>query len=94
MAARPGYMAKHVALIGDSASGGLAVTTVLRAREQGLPLPAAVSLPCGRCVSSGGAGGVSGNRCCRADSGMGKSATRIQGIELAVAKAINCSSSV
>ena len=34
---RPG----HVALIGDSAGGGLAVTTILRAREQGLPLPAA-----------------------------------------------------
>src|SRR5271168_142009 len=30
---RPG----HVALIGDSAGGGLAVTTILRAREQGLP---------------------------------------------------------
>jgi monoterpene epsilon-lactone hydrolase len=34
---RPG----HIALIGDSAGGGLAVTTILRAREQGLPLPAA-----------------------------------------------------
>ena len=34
---RPG----HVALIGDSAGGGLAVTTILRARERGLPLPAA-----------------------------------------------------
>ena len=34
---RPG----HVALIGDSAGGGLAVTTILRAREQDLPLPAA-----------------------------------------------------
>src|SRR5260370_31814646 len=31
----------HVALIGDSAGGGLAVTTILLAREQGLPLPAA-----------------------------------------------------
>jgi acetyl esterase/lipase len=31
----------HVALIGDSAGGGLAVTTILRAREKGLPLPAA-----------------------------------------------------
>jgi acetyl esterase/lipase len=31
----------HVALIGDSAGGGLAVTTILRAREQGLPRPAA-----------------------------------------------------
>src|SRR5208282_3506268 len=34
---RPG----HIALIGDSAGGALAVTTILRAREQGLPLPAA-----------------------------------------------------
>src|SRR6202043_3894393 len=34
---RPG----HIALIGDSAGGGLAVTTILRAREQRLPLPAA-----------------------------------------------------
>jgi acetyl esterase/lipase len=34
---RPG----HVALIGDSAGGGLAVTMILCAREQGLPLPAA-----------------------------------------------------
>ena len=31
----------HVALIGDSAGGALAVTTILRARQQGLPLPAA-----------------------------------------------------
>jgi epsilon-lactone hydrolase len=31
----------HIALIGDSAGGGLAVTTILRARERGLPLPAA-----------------------------------------------------
>jgi hypothetical protein len=30
-----------IALIGDSAGGGLAVTTMLCAREQGLPLPAA-----------------------------------------------------
>ena len=34
---RPG----HVALIGDSAGGALAVTTILRTRQQGLPLPAA-----------------------------------------------------
>jgi len=31
----------HIALAGDSAGGGLAVTALLRAREQGLPLPAA-----------------------------------------------------
>jgi monoterpene epsilon-lactone hydrolase len=31
----------HIALTGDSAGGGLAITTILRVREQGLPLPAA-----------------------------------------------------
>jgi len=36
-----GIRPNHVAVIGDSAGGGLAVTTILRAREQGLPLPAA-----------------------------------------------------
>lgn len=36
-----GLRPNHVALIGDSAGGGLAVTTIVRAREQGLPLPAA-----------------------------------------------------
>jgi epsilon-lactone hydrolase len=36
-----GIRPNHLALIGDSAGGGLAVTTILRAREQGLPLPAA-----------------------------------------------------
>jgi epsilon-lactone hydrolase len=35
---------KHIALTGDSAGGGLAITTMLRVREQGLPLPAA-SMP-------------------------------------------------
>ncbi|MEA2774611.1 MAG: epsilon-lactone hydrolase [Acetobacteraceae bacterium] len=35
---------KHIALTGDSAGGGLAITTLLRVREQGLPLPAA-SMP-------------------------------------------------
>jgi epsilon-lactone hydrolase len=35
---RPG----HVAMIGDSGGGGLAIATILRARELGLPLPAAV----------------------------------------------------
>jgi len=34
----------HIALTGDSAGGALAVTTMLRAREQGLKLPAA-SMP-------------------------------------------------
>jgi monoterpene epsilon-lactone hydrolase len=36
-----GIRPTHVALIGDSAGGGLAVTTILCAREQGLPLPTA-----------------------------------------------------
>src|SRR5499427_10531055 len=36
-----GIQPNHVALIGDSAGGGLAITTILRAREQGLPLPSA-----------------------------------------------------
>ena len=36
-----GIEPKHIALIGDSAGGGLAVTTILRAREKGLKLPAA-----------------------------------------------------
>ncbi|MGH7054188.1 MAG: alpha/beta hydrolase [Stellaceae bacterium] len=36
-----GIRPNHVALIGDSAGGGLAVTTILCAREQGLPAPAA-----------------------------------------------------
>ena len=31
----------HIVFIGDSAGGALAITTMLRAREQGLPLPAA-----------------------------------------------------
>ena len=36
-----GIRPDRVALIGDSAGGGLALTTILRAREQGLPMPAA-----------------------------------------------------
>jgi len=32
----------RIALVGDSAGGALAITTALRAREQGLPAPAAV----------------------------------------------------
>ena len=36
-----GITPDHIALTGDSAGGGLAVTTILRAREQGLPMPAA-----------------------------------------------------
>jgi epsilon-lactone hydrolase len=36
-----GIEPRHIALTGDSAGGGLAITTILRARELGLPLPAA-----------------------------------------------------
>lgn len=36
-----GIRPNHVAVTGDSAGGALAVTTLLRAREQGLPMPAA-----------------------------------------------------
>ncbi|MFG1613150.1 alpha/beta hydrolase [Nonomuraea wenchangensis] len=33
----------HIALAGDSAGGGLAIATLLAAREEGLPMPAAVA---------------------------------------------------
>lgn len=36
-----GLRADHVAFTGDSAGGGMSITTQLRARERGLPLPAA-----------------------------------------------------
>jgi acetyl esterase/lipase len=36
-----GIRPDHIAIVGDSAGGALAVTTMLRARERGLPLPAA-----------------------------------------------------
>jgi epsilon-lactone hydrolase len=36
-----GTASSHVAFTGDSSGGGLTITTQLRAREQGLPLPAA-----------------------------------------------------
>jgi len=36
-----GIKPNHIALTGDSAGGGLAITTILRVRERGLPLPAA-----------------------------------------------------
>ena len=36
-----GIKPNHIALTGDSAGGGLANTTILRASERGLPLPAA-----------------------------------------------------
>jgi monoterpene epsilon-lactone hydrolase len=37
-----GVAARHVGFVGDSAGGGLTLTTVLRARERGLPDPAAL----------------------------------------------------
>jgi acetyl esterase/lipase len=39
-----GIDASLVAFVGDSSGGGLAITTQLRARQQGLPLPAAAML--------------------------------------------------
>jgi acetyl esterase/lipase len=36
-----GIQSKHIAFVGDSAGGGLAITTLLLARDKGLPLPAA-----------------------------------------------------
>jgi len=39
-----GIAAGHIALVGDSAGGLLAITAQLRAREDGLPLPAATML--------------------------------------------------
>lgn len=41
-----GIAAGNIALAGDSAGGGLAVATMLKAREEGLPLPAAAVLIC------------------------------------------------
>ncbi|OFV72818.1 alpha/beta hydrolase [Rhodococcus erythropolis] len=38
-----GYKPEHIAVVGDSAGGGAAVTTTLCARDRGLPLPAAVA---------------------------------------------------
>lgn len=39
-----GVSARHVAFAGDSSGGGLAITTQLRARQLGLPLPASTML--------------------------------------------------
>jgi len=43
-ALRQGYVADKIALSGDSAGGNLALATVVRARDAGLPLPKAVTL--------------------------------------------------
>jgi epsilon-lactone hydrolase len=37
-----GIKSAHIALIGDSAGGGLSITTALLARDKGLPMPAAL----------------------------------------------------
>ena len=50
-----GIEPKHIALTGDSAGGGLAITTLLRVREQGLELPAA-SVPLSPWLDMDGAG--------------------------------------
>jgi len=39
-----GINSNHIALAADSSGGGLAISTLLRAREQGLPMPAAAML--------------------------------------------------
>jgi acetyl esterase/lipase len=39
-----GIDARHIAIAGDSSGGGLAITTLLRAREMGLPIAAALML--------------------------------------------------
>ena len=41
---KSGISPSHIAFTGDSAGGGLAITTMLLARDQGLPMPAA-SMP-------------------------------------------------
>jgi acetyl esterase/lipase len=50
-----GIAPNHIALTGDSAGGALAVTTLLRAREVGLPLPAA-TMPLSPWLDMDGAG--------------------------------------
>ena len=43
-ALRQGYAADRIAISGDSAGGNLALATVVRARDAGMPLPKAVAL--------------------------------------------------
>ncbi len=38
------HSARHIVMIGDSAGGGLIMTSVLRIRKEGLPMPAALGL--------------------------------------------------
>jgi acetyl esterase/lipase len=51
-----GITPDHIALIGDSAGGALAITTLLRLREQGLPMPAA-TMPLSPWLDMDGGGG-------------------------------------
>jgi epsilon-lactone hydrolase len=57
-----GIAPKHIATIGDSAGGGLAITTLLRLREQGLPLPAA-AIPLSPWFDMDGAGETFDTNC-------------------------------
>ncbi len=52
-----GITPNHIAFVGDSAGGGLAITTILRARELGLPLPAA-TMPLSPWLDMDGSGGT------------------------------------
>jgi acetyl esterase/lipase len=52
-----GIQPGHIAVTGDSAGGGLSVTAVLHARNQGLPLPAAI-MPLSPWVDMEGTGGT------------------------------------
>jgi len=52
-----GIAPSHIALTGDSAGGALAITTILRARERGLQLPAA-TLPLSPWVDMDATGGT------------------------------------
>jgi acetyl esterase/lipase len=52
-----GIRPDHIAIVGDSAGGALAVTTMLRARERGLPLPAA-AMPLSPWIDMEGKGGT------------------------------------
>src|SRR5262249_6351461 len=50
-----GISAKHIAVTGDSAGGGLVVSLLLRARDTGLPLPA-VTMPMSQWVETASSG--------------------------------------
>lgn len=39
------HSARHVVMVGDPAGGGLIMGSVLRLRDEGLPMPAALGLP-------------------------------------------------